>query len=81
MKITYYAATDTLYLEFCEGDVAETREIDETTLIDLDTHGNICAMTIEQASRRAGAPEVKLDGLSSTTGPKYFRNGMSNFSD
>ena len=58
MKIKYFADTDTLYIEFRSGNVAETRDLDENTLLDVDADGNICAMTIEHASVRAGAPEV-----------------------
>ena len=61
MKIKYYADTDTLYLEFRGGDVAETRDLDENTLVDFDAQGNLCAMTIEHASKRAGAPEVSYE--------------------
>jgi len=61
VKIKYYADTDTLYIEFRGGDVAETRDLDEHTLIDFDAEGNLCAMTIEHASNRAGAPEVSYE--------------------
>ena len=61
MKIKYYADTDTLYIEFRAGDVSETRDLDENTLVDLDAQGNLCAMTIEHASKRAGAPEVSYE--------------------
>jgi uncharacterized protein YuzE len=32
--------------------------LDENMLLDVDANGNICAITIEHASLRAGAPEV-----------------------
>jgi uncharacterized protein YuzE len=31
MKIKYFRDTDTLYIEFNAGDVAETRDLDENT--------------------------------------------------
>ena len=49
MKIKYFQETDTLYIEFKPADIAETRDLDENTLLDLDREGNICAMTIEHA--------------------------------
>lgn len=58
MKIKYFVDTDTLYLGFKPGAVAETRDLDENTVLDLDADGNICAMTVEHASHHAGAPEV-----------------------
>jgi uncharacterized protein YuzE len=35
MKITYFQDTDTLYIEFRTSQVAETRELDENTLLDI----------------------------------------------
>jgi uncharacterized protein YuzE len=58
VKIKYFADTDTLYIELKAGTVAETRDLDENMLLDVDADGNICAITIEHASLRAGAPEV-----------------------
>ena len=53
MKVKYYGDTDTLYIEFREKEVSETRDLDENTLIDLDREGQICAITVEHASVRA----------------------------
>jgi len=52
MKISYFRDTDTLYLEISEGLAIETRDLDENTLIDLDAHGNVCALTLEHVSQR-----------------------------
>ena len=54
MKIKYFQDTDTLYIEFRPAEVAETRDLDENTLLDIDREGNICAITVEHASDRAG---------------------------
>src|SRR5438067_431605 len=47
MRIQYFASTDTLFIEFRESQVAETRDLDENTILDVDAQGNICAMTAE----------------------------------
>jgi uncharacterized protein YuzE len=52
MKIRYYQDTDTLHIEFKAAQVAETRDIDEDTLLDLDAQGNICGITVEHAHDR-----------------------------
>ena len=52
MKIQYFQETDTLYIEFKETAVAETRDLDENTLLDVDRDGNICGITVEHASQR-----------------------------
>lgn len=53
MKIKYFQDTDSLYIEFRTADVAETKDLDENTLLDLDKQGNICGITIEHAKDRA----------------------------
>ena len=56
MKIRYFTDTDTLHIEFQNRPVAETRDLDENTLLDVDADGNICAITIEHATERTGIP-------------------------
>ncbi len=56
MKIKYFQDTDTLYIEFRPVGVVETRDLDENTLLDVDGEGNVCGITIEHASERAGVP-------------------------
>lgn len=63
MKIRYFQETDTLYIEFRPVAVAETRDLDENTLLDLDSRGNICAITIEHASDRAGIPHFSFEQI------------------
>lgn len=61
MKIRYFAATDTLHIEFRDVPVAETRDLDENTLLDFDAEGKISAITVEHASERAGIPEFSYE--------------------
>ena len=56
MKIQYFQETDTLYIEFKTADIAESKDLDENTILDVDQKGNICGITVEQASQRAGIP-------------------------
>lgn len=63
MRIKYFAETDTLYIEFRAGTAAETRELDENTLLDVDAQGKICALTIEHASERTGIPEFSYEQI------------------
>lgn len=64
MKIRYFTETDTLLMEFRDAPVVETRDLDENTLLDMDAQGNVCAITIEHASRRAGAPDFTYEQVS-----------------
>ena len=61
MKVKYFADTDTLHIELRPGPVAESRDLDENTLLDLDQVGNICALTIEHAKDRAGIPSFSYE--------------------
>lgn len=61
MKIQYFQETDTLYIEFRSADVAETKDLDENTLLDLDNMGQICGITIEHASDRADIPRFSFE--------------------
>ena len=59
MKIRYFADTDTLHIEFRTAKVAETRDLDENALLEVDTQGNICAITVEHA----GIPEFSYEQI------------------
>lgn len=61
MRIRYFEETDTLYIEFKPAEVAETRDLDENTVLDLDSRGNICAITVEHARDRTAAPSFTFE--------------------
>jgi len=62
MKIKYFHDTDTLYIEFRAVDVAETKDLDANTILDLDS-GNICGITIEHASERTDIPTFSYEQI------------------
>jgi len=53
MTIQYFEETDTLYIVLKQTEVAETRDLDENTLVEFDAEGNLVSMTIEHARERA----------------------------
>jgi uncharacterized protein YuzE len=63
MRIRYFAATDTLLIEFRDAPVAETGDLDENTLLDVDADGNMCAITIEHASERTDVPQFSYEQI------------------
>ena len=63
MKVQYFEDTDTLYIEFQSQQIAQTRDLDENTLLDLDTDGNVCAITFEHASQRADISRLQVEGI------------------
>ncbi len=63
MKVKYFPDTDTLYIEFRDTEIVESRDLDENTILDLDAKGNICAITFEHASKRTDVNHVVLEGI------------------
>ena len=63
MNIKYFQDTDTLHIAFRAAEVAETRDLDENTQLDIDKDGNICAMTIEHARERADIPHFSFEQI------------------
>ena len=61
MKIRYFPDTDTLFIEFRDAAVAETKDLDENTLLDVDVNGNLCSITVEHASERTGIPQFSYE--------------------
>jgi uncharacterized protein YuzE len=64
MKIKYFQDTDTLYIEFKQGPISETKDLDENTLLDLDDKGQVCAITMEHARERADIPTFSFEQIS-----------------
>lgn len=59
MTVIYFADTDTLHIEFrpdAIADIAEMRDLDKNTLLELDERGHIVALTLEHATERSGSP-------------------------
>ena len=63
MKMSYFEDTDTLYIEFREDSVVETKDLDKNTILDLDAEGNIIAITLEHASNRTDIHQLSLSGI------------------
>jgi uncharacterized protein YuzE len=63
MKIKYFQDTDTLYIELRSADVAETKDLDENMLLEIDSQGKICGITIEHAKERAEIPRFSFEQI------------------
>ena len=46
--------------------MVETKDLDENTVLDLDADANICAITVEHASKRAGIPEFSYEQVTTS---------------
>lgn len=63
MKVKYFEDTDTLYIEFRDGTIVESKDLDENTVLDLDADGNVCAITFEHASQRTDVHNLTIEGI------------------
>lgn len=63
MKVSYFEDTDTLYIELQQADIKESKDLDENTILDIDSEGNIVAITMERASTRTDVHNLTLSGI------------------
>lgn len=60
MTVQYFEDTDTLLITLKKGEVSETRDLDENTLVEFDANGSLVSMTIEHAKERAELPDFSF---------------------
>ena len=53
MKIKYFQDIDTILVTLRDSEIADTRDLDENTLVEFDVDGNLVSITIEHATERA----------------------------
>lgn len=63
MKFKYFEDTDTLYIELRSAEICETRGLDENTILDLDSQGEVCAITFEHASTRTDVQNLSVERI------------------
>ena len=63
MRIQYFEDTDTLHIALKEAEIAETKDLDENTLVEFDAHGNLVSITIEHARVRADIPNFSFQQM------------------
>ena len=57
MKVKYFPDTDTLLVNFSDGKIVDTRDLNEDVLIELDDAGHVVSMTIEHAKQQTDIAE------------------------
>lgn len=63
MRIKYFPDTDTLYVAFTEREIVETVDFNADTLLDIDSDGNVVALTLEHASATVDLGEVSFQQI------------------
>ncbi len=57
MKTKYFPDTDTLLIQFSDTEIAETYDLNENVLIEIDEKGRIVSMTVEHAQEQMDVHE------------------------
>ena len=57
MKVKHFQDTDTLLVDFSDRKIAETRDLNEDVLVELDEDGHVVSMTIEHARQQTDVAE------------------------
>jgi len=63
VKVKYFEDTDTLYIEFSDSEIVTSKDLDENTILDMDSEGNVCAITFEHASQRTDVHHLTVEGI------------------
>jgi len=63
MKIEYFPETDSLYIDLADRPGADTREIEEGIVLDIDEDGRAVGLDIDQASKHLSLQKLNLKGL------------------
>jgi uncharacterized protein YuzE len=63
MRIEYFPETDTLHIDLAERVAADSLEIGEGIVIDVDGHGRPVGIDIDQASKHLDLRSLNLVGV------------------
>ncbi len=63
MKLHYYPETDSLYIDLSAKPSAESQEIAEGIVVDLDDGGNIVGIDIQHASEKLDLTTLEIESL------------------
>jgi uncharacterized protein YuzE len=67
MRLHYYPETDSLYIELNARPSADSREIADGLVADLDADGNVVGIDIDQASKKLDLASLEALGLPTTS--------------
>lgn len=67
MKLHYYPETDSLYIDLRDAPAADSREVSDGVVLDLDAEGNPVGIDIDHAARRVDLAGVPVEGEPTTS--------------
>lgn len=65
MKLSYFADTDTLYIDLADEPSVESREVSEGVVLDYNAAGRLVGIDIDEASKRVQMDKLVLSRLPS----------------
>ncbi len=57
MNVRYFPDTDTLLVNFSDRKIAQTQDLGENVLIEMDEEGRLVSMTVEHAKQQMNVTE------------------------
>ena len=66
MKLSYFADTDSLYIDLSDEPSVESREVSEGVVLDYNAAGRLVGIDIDEASKRVQMDKLVLSQLPST---------------
>lgn len=63
MDVRYFQGTDTLMIDFSDGEIVETRDAGEDLLIVLDGDGKIVSLTVEHAGEHIDVSNLSYEWI------------------
>ena len=63
MKLRYYPETDSLYIDLSARPSADSREVADGIVVDLDEGGDIVGIDIQRASERLDLSTLEIESL------------------
>jgi YD repeat-containing protein len=61
--VKYFEDADTLYVQFSDREVAETKDLDENTTLEYDKSGRVVGMTLEHAKKFAEVSDFSFEHI------------------
>jgi uncharacterized protein YuzE len=66
MKVKYYQATDSLYIDLADTPSTDSREVAEGIVLDYDAAGNLVGIDIDNASTKVTLDKLIVSSLPGT---------------
>ena len=70
MKLHYYPDTDSLYIDLKSNPSADSREVADGLVIDLDSEGRVMGIDIQHASQALDLNTLEAESLPTSSKPK-----------